>query len=127
MISVSDTLKEDFNTEIIERKKSEKDKSVIEKIDSILNIETKESGSKIEQIKLDAKNKIAHGDIDGALKLVSDYADKNDNDIFNTLILLRGQYAQLNRNKMMNVISLENANLQYNKITHSLLSVLDEI
>lgn len=127
LISVSETLKEDFNKEIIERRKIENNKQAKDKIDSILNIEIEDSNYEKEKIKSGARNKIVHGDLNGALKLVSEYANENDNNIRNTIILLTGQYSQLNKNKMMNIMSLDETNLQYNKIAYNLLSILDEI
>lgn len=127
LISVSDSLKEDFNEEIIERSKVEKNKSAKDKINSILNIEKKDPNSEKEKVKTEAMNKIAHGDIESALKLVSNYADEHDKNMSNTIILLSSQYSQLNRNKMLNIISLEETNLQYNRISNSLLSLLDGI
>lgn len=128
LISISTTLIRDFDKEINASGKLEKDKLIIDKIKSVLNKEEEKDTKSIkEKIKLEVGERISHGDTEGALDKALMYSTEYNDDVSDAITLLKGQYAKLSKEKTMNIISLEDSNLQHNRIAHSLLSILDEI
>ncbi len=74
------------------------------------------------------KNLIVKGNLDRALtlslKILKEY---QQDDSYNSILLLSSRYNSLKRNEHMGIISYSESQTSRNQITHSLLSILDEI
>lgn len=128
LISVSDSLKEDFQEEIKERRKLEKNKEVKSKIDSIQEFESPQQNKSNINAKKEILDRIKAADLETALKLLINYVENNtDKSMLNNVVILQAQHSKFKRDKMLDLVTLEESNLQYNRIAHSLINILDEI
>lgn len=74
------------------------------------------------------RNLIAHGRIKEALTEIENIADrKGDKELQNSLIMIKGRFMQLERSSMLGIIAHSGAMLERNKITHSLLNLVETI
>lgn len=74
------------------------------------------------------RNLIAHGRIKEALNEIENIAEKKgDKDLLNSLIMVKGRFMQLERSSMLGIIAHSEAMLERNKITHSLLNLVDTL
>lgn len=124
LISVSEVLKKDYRVEIEELYKVEKNKEVNSKLETILKVRKPNSDTKLNSLKKNIRNRLAHGDLKSALNILVESA--NDN-LTNEIILLQNQFARVERDRILGVASLEDTEIRLNKITHSLLSLMDEL
>ena len=67
------------------------------------------------------------GDIKRALNELSSWAEKNDEDLYNTSILLMSRYNNLKRKTNMGLISDAEAERNYNRLAFSIISTLEDI
>lgn len=67
------------------------------------------------------------GKIEDGLNKLNEWASNNDEDIFNTSILLLSRFNQLKRNSMNGIIDDRDAERSRNRIAFSVLSTLDDI
>ncbi len=125
LISVSEILKVDFFGEIERQLLKEDNEEVNRKINSILNIKPKEGNSK-ENLKSEIRDRIASGDVDTALELLSEKMDKQS-PLANSIILLQANFNRLKKNKYIGVISLDNYSMELNRINYGILNILDDI
>ena len=128
LISVSDSLKSDYDEEIRDQKNEEKNKSVLSKIKSILNIRESESLLQ-EKLKNKVRDRIAHGDTRMAIRIISEFTsqDSRYEKMYRAIVILEAEYERLRRDEMLNVVSLEETNIRHNKINHRLLTLLNEV
>lgn len=71
---------------------------------------------------------VAKGKLDKALDALADLAeDKADSDLSNSVILLQGRLARLTRDENMEIIGLNDALLERNKLTAAVLGLVDEV
>jgi Effector-associated domain 11 len=70
------------------------------------------------------KELLAKGELAAALEALKNLGSKTDE---KTLILLTGQFNKLEKDQRMGLLSTEDYNLQRNRITASLLALLDEL
>lgn len=74
------------------------------------------------------RNLIAHGRIKEALTEIENIADKKgDVELQNSLIMIKSRFMQLERSSMLGIIAHSEAMLERNKITHSLLNLVETI
>lgn len=125
LISVSEILKVDFFGEIERQLLKEDNEEVNRKINSILNIKPKEGNSK-ENLKSEIRDRIASGDVDTALELLSEKMDKQS-PLANSIILLQANFNRLKKDKYIGVISLDNYSMELNRINYGILNILDDI
>lgn len=70
---------------------------------------------------------IQQGKIKQALNKLNEWAENNDEDIFNTSIILLSRFNQLERNSQIGIIDDRDAERSRNRIAYSVLSTLDDI
>lgn len=127
LVSVSEILKLDFFSEIERQLLREDNEEVIRKINSILNIKPKDDeNSTKEKLKDEIRNRIASGDVEMALRLMSDKIDKGSS-LYNSIIMLQAKFNMLKRENLTGVISLDNYSMELNRINYSILNILDDI
>lgn len=73
------------------------------------------------------KELIEEGKLKPALKKFSQWSEQNDEDLYNSSILLLSRYNQLMRNVALNLITESEAERNHNRLTHSLLATLDDL
>ncbi len=73
----------------------------------------------------EVRNLIANGKIDKAIEILLVLSKNTDS--YNTVILLSGQYRDLERSKNMGIIDISSAGMQLARITNALLSLLREL
>ena len=74
-----------------------------------------------------AKQLVMNGKLDKALKNLLEITANGDQDAHNSLIMLSGRLSNLKKDANLGVITNEQSNLNRNRITHALLSILDEM
>src|SRR5690606_36570356 len=120
LVSASEILKSDFFSEIERQLPREDNEEVNRKINSILDIKPKDSANNTkEKLKDEIRNRIASGDVEMALKLMSDKIDKGSS-LYNSIIMLQGKFNMLKRENLTGVISLDNYSLELNRINYSI-------
>lgn len=73
------------------------------------------------------KDALGEGKLDRAFDLFDSIPDKDIQDHKNSIILLKSRYSSVKRNLLIGISSRDSHNLEINKITHSLLSIADDI
>ena len=123
-ISVSPILQKDFNFEIKNQSGKEKNEEVISKINSILEIKPE---TKTPKIKTKFQSLIAKNDIEGTLKSLGEYTQKNDKKAHDSIILLSGEFANLKQETLRGTISYQEVNIQRNRLRNNLLNLINEL
>ena len=70
---------------------------------------------------------IEEGKLKPALKKFNQWAEQNDEDLYNSSILLLSRYNQLMRNTALNLISESEAQRNHNRLSHALLTSLNDV
>ena len=73
------------------------------------------------------KAQISRGNLSKALEQLETLAKDRDGDFQNTLILLKSRFLRLQSDERIGILTFDNAAQTRNRITHALLSLIDEI
>lgn len=70
---------------------------------------------------------VANAKLEQAIQAFQNWANTNNKDLSNQLILLQGRFNSLKRNENLGLLSFSDANRERNILTNSVLSLLEEI
>jgi hypothetical protein len=122
LISASDSLYQEFESELRKRKEKEKNEVVGRKLETIL----KDSISKTDP-RENIRILVANGNLTAALEELHVYIKNKNPNVENDIILFKARFASLNRDKNMGVIRLDDVTRRTNQISHAILSFLDDV
>lgn len=80
---------------------------------------------KHENVNFDAiRNSIANGKTESALKLLTEYAENQDSDLLNNIILLTSRYNKLKQDNLKGILTNDENSLENNRIVYSVLEIV---
>lgn len=126
-ISVSETLQKDFKTEIKKQLTNENNEEVSSKINSILGVKPVKPETNKQRIKTELQSLLMENRVNDVLKALIEHTQNGREDIRNSIIMLAAQFAQLEKETRMGLISFSDVNIQRNRLMNGLISLVNEL
>lgn len=70
------------------------------------------------------RNSISNGQIDTALRLLLDYVKHRDDDLYNNVILISGNYNRIAKDNILGLMSREEYSMESNRVVYSILEII---